>query len=72
MANAQSGTNAVTQTTAATVFVKVTNTLTASCNDIKSIALIVNKLPEPKPIGGIVCYDSKKTYCSTHLQYKAV
>lgn len=59
MANAQAGTNAVTQTTAATVFVKVTNTLTASCNDIKSITLIVNKLPEPKPIGGIVCYDSK-------------
>lgn len=59
LADAQAGTNAVTQTTAATVFVKVTNSLTASCNDIKSFGLIVNKLPEPKPVGGIVCYDSK-------------
>jgi gliding motility-associated-like protein len=59
MANAQAGTNAITQTTASIVYVKVTNTLTASCQDIKPISLIVNKLPEPKPIGGIVCYDSK-------------
>ena len=43
-----------------TVFAKVTNTLTINqCFDVTNpITIIVNKLPEPKPLGGIICYDN--------------
>lgn len=58
-AEAVAGTNAILATTAQTFYAKVMNTLTASCYDIKSFTLKVNKLPEPNPVGGIMCYDSK-------------
>lgn len=43
-----------------TVFAKVTNTLTINqCFDISNpITIVVNKLPEPNPLGGIICYDN--------------
>lgn len=59
LGDAESGTNSVTSTTQAVVFVRLTNTLTAQCFDLKSIVIKVNQLPEPQPIGGIICYDSK-------------
>ena len=57
--DAVSGTNAVTTTDIKTIFVRVSNTLTANCFDIKSFQIKVNKLPEPKPQSGIMCYDTK-------------
>ncbi|NHM06359.1 T9SS type B sorting domain-containing protein [Flavobacterium sp. CYK-4] len=56
--DAVTGTNAVTVTDAKTIYVKVTNNLTATCFDVKSLQIKVNKLPEPTPQGGIMCYDS--------------
>jgi len=59
LANASNQTNAVTTTTLTTVYVRVNNTLTSSCYDIKPITLIVNKLPEPTPLDGIICIDTE-------------
>ena len=59
LGNAEAGVQAVTSTTAAIIYVKVANTLTANCHDLISIMIKVNKLPEPKPVGGIVCYISE-------------
>ena len=56
--DAVAGTNAMVSTDLKTVYVKVSNILAASCFDVKVIALKVNKLPEPKPVGGVICYDS--------------
>ena len=57
-ANAVAGTNAITATDLKTVYVRVSNTLTANCFDIKVITVRVNKLPEPKPVNGLICFDS--------------
>jgi len=57
--NAVAATNAFTLTDLKTIYVRVTNTLTANCFDVKVISLIVNKLPEPTPVDGLMCYDSK-------------
>lgn len=51
--------NAIESTNLKTVYVKVSNTLTANCYDLKSINFQVNKAPSTNPKGGIVCYDSK-------------
>lgn len=59
LTDAQAGTNAITSTELSSVFVKVTNSLTANCYDVKTIAITVNKLPEPAPVSGIICYDTK-------------
>ena len=59
LANATNQTNAITSTTLTTVFVRVTNTLAPSCFDIKPITIIVNRLPEPTPVDGIICIDSE-------------
>lgn len=56
--HAMAATNAVTNTTAKTIYVRVANTLTADCYDIKTLQIRVNKLPEPRPEGGIMCYDT--------------
>jgi len=50
--------NSVSSSSASTVYVRVTNTLTSNCFDIKPISIIVNKIPEPKPIDGIICIKS--------------
>lgn len=59
MANAVSETNGFTTTTLATVYVRVGNTLAPNCYDIKPITIIVNKLPVPTPLDGIICIDSE-------------
>jgi len=59
LANASNQTNSITSTTLTTVYVRVNNTLTSSCFDIKPIQIIVNKLPEPTPVDGIICIDSE-------------
>jgi gliding motility-associated-like protein len=59
MANAANQSNAITATTLTTVYVRVSNTLTSSCFDIKPITIIVNTLPEPTPTDGIICFDSE-------------
>ncbi|PWA07253.1 T9SS type B sorting domain-containing protein [Flavobacterium psychrotolerans] len=51
--------NPIVSTDLKTIFVRVSNTLTPNCFDIKSIAITVKKLPVPNPKGGIICYDSK-------------
>lgn len=56
-ANMQS--NPITCTTAQLAFVRVNNTLAANCFDVKPISILVNKIPEPKPVAGVVCYDSE-------------
>lgn len=50
--------HAVTQTELQTIYVRVSNTLAPNCFDVKIITIRVNKLPEPKPVAGIMCYDS--------------
>ena len=59
LADADAGTNPITSTNLTQVYVRVTNTLTAHCYDVKSFAIIVNKLPEPEPVGGMICYNSR-------------
>ncbi|MGL2963295.1 choice-of-anchor L domain-containing protein [Flavobacterium sp. RSB2_4_14] len=59
LANATNQTNAIISTTLTTVYVRVNNTLAPSCYDIKPISIIVNKLPEPTPVDGIICIDSE-------------
>jgi len=59
MANADSQTNAVTTSSLTPIYVRVGNSLAPNCYDIKSITIIVNKLPEPTPIDGIICIDSE-------------
>lgn len=52
--------HAFTHTELKTVYVRVSNTLAPNCFDIKVITLRVNKLPEPQPVPGIMCYDSTR------------
>lgn len=59
LSDAQTAINPIINTNLSEVFVRVTNLLTSNCFDLKSILIKVNKLPEPKPIGGIICYESK-------------
>jgi gliding motility-associated-like protein len=59
MANADSQTNAVTTSSVTPIYVRVGNSLAPNCYDIKPITIIVNKLPEPTPIDGIICIDSE-------------
>jgi gliding motility-associated-like protein len=59
-ADAATQTNAITSTVNQIAFARVSNTLTANCFDLMSVGILVNKIPEPTPVGGIICYDSKK------------
>ena len=59
LANATTATNPVTTSTSATVYARVSNALAPNCFDVKPIAIIVNKLPEPTPVDGIICIDSE-------------
>ena len=59
MVNAVNQTNAVTVSTLATVYARVSNSLAPNCYDVKPITIIVNKLPEPTPVDGIICIDSE-------------
>jgi len=55
LADANTNTNPVTSSTAATVYVRVNNALAPNCFDVKPISIIVNKIPEPNPQDGIIC-----------------
>ena len=57
--DANANINVILNTTSATAFVRVSNSLAPNCYDVKSISIIVNKLPQPTPKDGIVCIDSK-------------
>lgn len=59
LSDANNQINAIGSTTAQQAFVRVNNNLTTSCFDIKAISILVKKVPEPQPVGGIICYDSK-------------
>ncbi|MFN3753604.1 choice-of-anchor L domain-containing protein [Flavobacterium sp.] len=59
LADASNQSNAIATTTLSTIYVRVSNTLATSCFDIKPITIIVNKLPEPTPIDGVICFDSE-------------
>lgn len=72
-ADAANQVNAITSSTLTNVFVRVTNTLTDSCFDIKPIAIIVNRLPEPSPVGGIICYDlDTQTLINPYTMYSGL
>ncbi len=58
MANAAANTDAVTTTEVQSVYARISNALAASCFDIVNILIKVNKLPEPKPVDGIICFNS--------------
>ncbi|HOD11072.1 MAG TPA: T9SS type B sorting domain-containing protein, partial [Flavobacterium sp.] len=58
-ADAQTESNAITNTSLTSVFVRVNNSLAPNCFDVKPITIIVNKLPEPTPVDGVVCIDSE-------------
>jgi len=57
--DAAANVNPITSTTATTAVARVSNTLTANCFDLRNLTIKVHKLPEPTPVGGIICYDSK-------------
>lgn len=59
LADASNQSNAIATTTLSTVYVRVSNTLAASCFDIKPITIIVNTLPVPTPLDGVICFDSE-------------
>lgn len=56
--DAVTGYKPIQSTTAKTAFVRVSNTLAKDCFEIKSISIIVNKLPEARAEDGIICYNS--------------
>ena len=73
MAAAQAQTNAVTSTTSTIVYVRVNNTLAPNCYDIKSINLIVNKIPETSPKDGFVCIDAETgTLLNSYTMYSGL
>ena len=59
LANATTAINPVTSSTLTVVYARVGNSLAPNCYDVKPITIIVNKLPEPKPVDGIICIDSE-------------
>ncbi|WP_264510691.1 T9SS type B sorting domain-containing protein [Flavobacterium sp. N1719] len=58
LADATTNTAAIAQTTATLVYVRVSNTLAPDCFEVKAIQIIINKLPVPTPIDGIMCYNT--------------
>lgn len=58
LADAHEGINAVTTTTAQTIYARVTNVLAPDCYALRTINITVNKLPEPIMTNGIICYDT--------------
>ena len=59
LANATTASNPVTSSILTTIYTRVSNSLAPNCFDVKSITIIVNKLPEPTPVDGIICIDSE-------------
>lgn len=57
-ANASANVNPVTSSSLPMVYVRIGNTLALDCFDVKPIAIIVQKLPEPTAQNGIICLDN--------------
>src|SRR5690606_11999338 len=57
LADANSASNPVTSSASAVVYVRVSNLLAPDCYDVEPINFTVNRLPEPTPRGGYICYD---------------
>lgn len=55
---ATTNSNPVNQTTQSTIHVRVTNILAPDCFATRTLQIIVNRLPEPSPVGGYVCVES--------------
>ncbi len=73
MANAVSQTSAVTATTLTTVFARVNNSLAPNCFDVRALTIVVNKLPVPTPVDGIVCIDSATgTLLNPYMMYSGL
>ncbi|MEN9335130.1 MAG: hypothetical protein RLZZ500_117 [Bacteroidota bacterium] len=58
LADATTNTAAISQTTTTLVYVRVSNTLAPDCFDVKAIQIVINKLPVPTPMDGIMCYNT--------------
>ena len=49
------------------------STLAPNCYDVKPITIIINKLPEPKPVDGIICIDSETgTLLNAYTMYSGL
>ena len=59
LVDATTASNPVTSSTQTIVYARVSNSLAPNCYDIRQITIIVNKLPEPTPVDGIICIDSE-------------
>ena len=59
LADAQAGINGVFKTLSAVIYVRVENALAPNCYAVGTISITVRKLPEPSPVGGIICYDTE-------------
>jgi gliding motility-associated-like protein len=57
-ANAILVTSPITATTLTSIFARVSNSLAPSCFDVINIQLVVNKLPDPTPVKGVICVSS--------------
>jgi gliding motility-associated-like protein len=58
LADANANTNSITSSNVKTIYVKISHVLSDACHDIRTLQLTVNKLPEPSPVDGIICYDT--------------
>ncbi len=59
MPDATNNVNPITATTSAFAFVRVNNSLAPLCFDVKPILIHVNKLPEPTPHDGVICFNTQ-------------
>ncbi len=70
MADAVANVNPVTETRQNTIFARVNNSLAPNCFDIRTLSLIINRLPEPTPVDGIICFDTEtQTLLSSYVIY---
>lgn len=58
IADANSKTNSILNTTSSLVYVRISSTLASICYDVKPISIIVNKLPKSSAKDGIICIDN--------------
>lgn len=73
LANATTASNPVTASTQTVVYARVSNSLAPNCFDVEPITIIVNKLPEPTPVDGIVCIDSESgTLLNAYTMYSGL
>ncbi|RYZ32198.1 MAG: T9SS type B sorting domain-containing protein, partial [Sphingobacteriales bacterium] len=72
-ADANAGTNPITSTTSASAFVRVSNSLAPLCFDVRPISIHVNRLPEPTPQDGIMCFNTQtNTLISPYTVYSGL